>query len=418
MPMLRPDRRASRTSRASRAAAAALGAAGLIALAAAPAAFADDAEPELVVGGIKPVDGLKPGSTFDVPVTVANKGTATAAKVWVTYAVTRGLDFAEVPSNCWTQHVRSYDEMPERWTAVCEYDRPAQPGVLYTPETPLRVKALDRALDDELRVKVDWNAPWPDENGDDPVAGTAPAVKLAETQTGVAGSKRVVDVPVTSVNTADFQVTGAALKGSVGETVPMKLEFTNAGPAWVRSTTVRVVVTPPAGTSVVKVAAFCRADRHVYYCGMRQPAYNEGGHENYTFQLRIDKRVPHAKGSVALSPEARPFDPDKTNDKADITLDVTGGDPTGTPGGPGGPGGSGTPTSSPTDGSTSGSGGSSGSAGGGSSSPADDGTTPPDGNLAATGSPALPIAGAAAAAMVAGTGTLVLVRRRRNQNPG
>ncbi|WP_234531505.1 hypothetical protein [Streptomyces shenzhenensis] len=82
--MPRPDRRASRASRASRAAAAALGAAGLIALAAAPAAFADDAEPELVVGGIEPVDRLRPGSTFDVPVTVANKGTATAAKVWVT----------------------------------------------------------------------------------------------------------------------------------------------------------------------------------------------------------------------------------------------------------------------------------------------------------------------------------------------
>lgn len=59
MPMPRPDRRASRAWRASRAAAAVLGAAGLIALAAAPAAFADDAEPALVVGGIKPVDELR-----------------------------------------------------------------------------------------------------------------------------------------------------------------------------------------------------------------------------------------------------------------------------------------------------------------------------------------------------------------------
>lgn len=60
--------------------------------------------------------------------------------------------------------------------------------------------------------------------------GTAPAVKLVESQSRGEGSARVVDVPVTSVNTADFQVTGAALKGSVGETVPMKVEFTNAGP--------------------------------------------------------------------------------------------------------------------------------------------------------------------------------------------
>ncbi|WP_053753602.1 hypothetical protein [Streptomyces sp. MMG1533] len=126
-----------RNRRASRAAVASLGAAGLIALAAAPAAFADETAPELVIGGIEPLDGLKPGSTFDVPVTVANKGTGAAEKVWVYYAVTRGLDFAEVPSNCRTQYVRPYDEMPERWTAVCAFDQAVEPGVVYMPERPL-----------------------------------------------------------------------------------------------------------------------------------------------------------------------------------------------------------------------------------------------------------------------------------------
>ncbi|MGW4756771.1 hypothetical protein [Streptomyces chartreusis] len=396
--------------RASRAAVAALGAAGLITLAAAPAALADETAPELVVGGIEPIDGVQPGSTFDLPVTVANKGTGAAEKVWVTYAVTRGLDFAEVPSNCRTQQVRSYDEMPERWTAVCGFDQAVEPGVVYTPERPLRVKALDRAFNDELLLRVDENDPGPDENGLPPVAGTTPAVKLVEGQAGGEGSARVVILPVTSVNTADYQVTGAALRGRVGETVPMKVEFTNAGPAWfmakVGQPTARVVITPPAGTSVVKTPGFCKAKGDAYECGMSQRALNEGGRETYNFQLKIDKRVAHAKGSVALSTEARPFDPDKSNDKADITLNVTGGEPTGSPGGS--PGGS-----------TGGSGGSTGSSGGaagGASSTGGDGTTVNGGHLAETGSSALPITGVAAAAVVTGAGMLVIVRRRRAQS--
>ncbi|MES5823297.1 hypothetical protein [Streptomyces sp. RG80] len=392
--------------RIGRAAAAVLGAAGLIALAAAPAAFGEEPGPELVVGGIKPVDGLKPGSGFDVPVTVANKGVGTAEKVWVSYSVTRGLDFAEIPSNCLVQHVRSYDEMPERWTAACAYDQAVEPGAVYTPEKPIRVTALDRALNDQLRVRVADVEPAPDDNGTEPVAGTAPAVKLIEAQPGGGGSAGVVDVAVTTVNTADYQVTGDALKGSVGDTVTMKVTFANAGPAWVwpqeGDQAVRVLIKTPPGTSVVKRGQFCRAQEQAYVCGMRS-LYEDSG-ETYTFQLKIDKRVPDAKGWIALSTEARPFDPDKDNDKADITLDVTGGaspSPTG--------GASPSPTADATPGSN--------NTTGGSSTTGGEGTTPNGGHLAETGSSTLPIAGAAAAAVVTGAGTLLIVRRRRAQGP-
>ncbi|MFJ8855466.1 hypothetical protein [Streptomyces sp. NPDC102437] len=384
--------------RASRAVAATLSAAGLIALAAAPAAFGDETAPELVIGGIEPVNGVKPGSSFDLSATVANKGTGAAEKVWVSYGVTRGLDFAEVPSNCRTQQVRSYDEMPERWIAVCAFDQVVEPGTVYTPEMPLRVEALDRALNDELRVNV-WDVdPGADENGTQPVAGTAPAVKLVEGQAGSEGTARVVNVPVSSVNTADYQVTGAALKGSVGDTVKMKVKFINSGPAWILTKpgerSVSVMITPPAGTSVVKRGQFCQAKGVAYVCGMR--SLNEGSQETYTFELKIDKRVANAKGQVALSTEPRPFDPNKANDKADITLDVTGGGPTG---------------------STGGSANVSGGSGGGSSTAGDDGTTTNGGTLAETGSSTLPITGAAAAAVATGAGMLFIVRRRRTQSP-
>ncbi|MFF3786950.1 hypothetical protein [Streptomyces sp. NPDC001933] len=384
--------------RASRAVAATLSAAGLIALAAAPAAFGDETAPELVIGGIEPVNGVKPGSSFDLSATVANKGTRAAEKVWVSYGVTRGLDFAEVPSNCRTQQVRSYDEMPERWIAVCAFDQVVEPGTVYTPERPLRVEALDRALNDELRVNV-WDVdPGADENGTQPVAGTAPAVKLVEGQAGSEGTARVVNVPVSSVNTADYQVTGAALKGSVGDTVKMKVKFVNAGPAWILTKqgerSVSVTITPPAGTSVVKRGQFCQAKGKAYVCGMR--SLNEGSQETYTFELKIDKRVANAEGQVALSTEARPFDPNKANDKADITLDVTGGEPTG---------------------STGGSANVSGGSADGSSTAGDDGTTTNGGTLAETGSSTLPITGAAAAAVATGAGMLFIVRRRRTQSP-
>ncbi|MEU9318230.1 hypothetical protein [Streptomyces sp. NPDC048295] len=384
--------------RASHAVASALSAAGLIALAAAPAAFGDETAPELVIGGIEPVNGVKPGSSFDLSATVANKGTRAAEKVWVSYGVTRGLDFAEVPSNCRTQQVRSYDEMPERWIAVCAFDQVVEPGTVYTPERPLRVEALDRALNDELRVNV-WDVdPGADENGTQPVAGTAPAVKLVEGKAGSEGTERIVNVPVSSVNTADYQVTGAMLEGSVGDTVKMKVKFINAGPAWILTKqgerSVSVMITPPAGTSVVTRGQFCQAKGKAYVCGMR--SLNEGSQETYTFELKIDKWVANAKGQAALSTEARPFDPNKANDKADITLDVTSGGPTGSTGG----------SAKVSAGSP-----------GGSSTAGDDGTTTNGGTLAETGSSTLPITGAAAAAVTTGAGMLFIVRRHRTRCP-
>src|SRR5262249_37071023 len=132
------------------------------------------------------------------------------------------------------------------------------------------------------------------------------------------------------------------LKGSVGDTVTMKVTFTNAGPAWVMprqgDRAVSVRITLPAGTSVVKRGWFCRPKGKAYVCGMR--SLDEGSGETYTFKLKIDKHVPNARGEVSLSTEPRPFDPDKTNDKAAITLAVTGGGETTTPtssASPGGP---------------------------------------------------------------------------------
>lgn len=396
-----------RTPRTARTAVAALSAAGLLALGAAPAAFADEPAPALVLGDIAPIDGVKPGSAFEPSITVANKGTKAADKAFVYFSVTRGLDYAEVPSNCKTHQVSSYDEMTAKWNLVCEFAQTIEPGAVYAPEKPLAIKALDRALSDDLRVTVGDTDPELDESATTPVAGTAPAVKLVERQDGQAGSKDAVDVSVTSVNTADYKVTGTALKGGVGDTVTMKVEFANTGPAWVLTKEgdqlLKVLITPPAGTSVVTPHGYCDAEAtgDAYECGTSQRWVDEDGGETYTFKLKIDKEVPGAKGSVALSDDARPFDPDKSNDKADITLDVTGGGSSGSTGSTGSSG-SGDSTGGSASGSTGGSGAETASTGG---------------DLAATGSSSstMPIAAVGAAVLVAGAGTVFLVRRRAQQ---
>ncbi|MGI5459986.1 hypothetical protein ACQEWB_43870 [Streptomyces sp. CA-249302] len=406
----------------------ALGAVALLALGAAPA-VADDSTAEVTLGKIPAIDGVKPGSDFQVPVTFTNTGTAAADKVWLTYSVTRGLSHTELPANCLRYEVPSYDEAPSKSQAICEFDQTVKPGAVYAPEKALTLKALDSALYDRLRVTVETSEPSPDENASGPVRGTGPEVKLVEQPDATPAQPRddyhpdwdAADVKVTADNTADFQVTGADLKGAVGDTVPFTVKFTNAGPAWVLRDgdvpVTKVDIRMPAGTTVTKAHDFChKVATGSYSCGTSQAWENEGGGETYTFKLRIDKAVSGAKGSVALAGLPRPFDTDKANDTADITLDVTGGGSTGGSGSTGGDGSStsgGSTGGSSTSGTTGGTSTTGGSTTGGSSASGSTVATA-DGDLASTGSGStLPIAGAAVAALGLGTGAVLVTRRRR-----
>lgn len=414
-------------SRPLRQTAGAVGAIALIALGAAPAVAADDPAAAVTLGKIAPIDGAKPGSSVDVPVTFANTGTAAADKVWLSYTVTRGLSHTELPSNCLRYEIPSYDEAPSRSEAVCEFDQTVEPGTVYAPEKALTLNVLDHALYDRLRVVVETTEPGVDENASEPVRGTAPAVELAEQPDATPGTPGAdhpewddAEVQVTADNTADFKVTGDRLKGAVGDTVDLKVNFTNAGPAWVLrdggTPVTKVRIKMPAGTTVTKGHGYCdKVATGIYECGTSQSWEDEGKGENYTFKLRIDKAVPGAKGSVALAGEPRPFDKNTADDTAAITLDATGGG--GSTGGSGSDGGS---DSTGGSGSGSGNGSTHGSTGGGASTGGDSttgggsGSTTPDGDLASTGSSAtLPIAGASAAAVAAGTAAVVVARRRR-----
>ncbi|ATW48613.1 hypothetical protein [Streptomyces peucetius] len=183
----------------------------------------------------------------------------------------------------------------------------------------------------------------------------------------------------------------------------------------------------PFGTSkAVKIPGLCNPSDEPgsYRCGSWQRWVEEDYTAPLTFTLKVEKAVPGAKGTVALTGEPRPFDKNPANDTAAIELDVAdGGSSTGGSGGTGGSGsstggsgGSGASGGSGGSSSTGGSGSSTTGGGGSSSTTGGTGTATTGGNLAATGSvSALPLAGAAAAAVAAGGGLVLALRRRQAQ---
>jgi hypothetical protein len=384
----------------------ALGAVALIALGAAPAVADDDSGAVLTLGVIAPIDGVKPGSTFKVPATFTNSGSASIDKVYLSYSVTRGLGHTELPSNCLRYEVASFDEEPSKSDVVCEFDQTVRTGVVYAPEKSLTLKALDHALYDRLRVTVDTDDPAPTDGASAPVRGTGPALRLTEQPDATPAHPGYSlhpgwdeeEAKVTADNTADFRVTGARLKGKVGDTVALTVKFTNAGPGWVLRDgdipVTKVRIRMPAGTTVTKAHDYCdKVATGSYECGTSTSWEDEGDGETYTFKLRIDKAMAGAEGSVSLAGAPRPFDKNKANDTAAIALDVSGGG--------GSTGGSGTTGSTSTGGDSSTSGAAADSTSG-------------SGDLATTGSgPVLPVAGAATAAVGIGAGAVLVARRRR-----
>ncbi|MET9093811.1 peptidase [Streptomyces cyaneofuscatus] len=421
--------------------------AALIALGAAPAQ-ADATKPDLGVRALAPVTGIAAGSAFGLPVSLLNKGTEELPKAWVSYTYSSGIAPAETYSNCVYYTLSPGGEWPEEHRADCTVDQPLKPGVLYGTEQPIVLTARANALYDEvgLGLLAKEPLPHPDIHHGEPKPGTGGPLKLVERGEATAADRAAHAEPgsrteVTAVNTADYALTGAELQGKVGDKVTALVTFTNEGPARVYreqgTSAANVDVHIPAGTTVTKAHGFCHPLTKTHYrCGTSQSWVEAKGGETYSFVLRIDKAVGRTTGKVSFGGAARPFDKNAANDTAEIVVDTpepptdgtesTGGTTsTGGSGTPGTSGGSdagtdstGGSTSGSTTGSTGGSdtGTTSGSTTSGSGSTSG-GTTPTTtqmgGGLAATGSDsALPLAGAAGAALLAGGGIVWAVRWR------
>ncbi|MDT0550844.1 peptidase, partial [Streptomyces sp. DSM 41529] len=146
---------------------------------------------------------------------------------------------------------------------------------------PLGLKAGADALYDRAGYSVSADEPAPDDGGESAhVPGTGAPLKLVERGEATEADRAAhpdssVGADVTAVNTADFALTGAELKGTVGDKVTAQVKFTNKGPAWVmgeRDTSVTTVdVRIPAGVTVTKANGFCTPVTKTHYtCGTSQ----------------------------------------------------------------------------------------------------------------------------------------------------
>ncbi|MFD3611600.1 peptidase [Streptomyces atroolivaceus] len=412
--------------------------------------------PDLVMEQIPFDRETKPGDVQPAPVTFTNKGSRAADGVLLTLMYSRGLDIPERYANC--EYDGEAGEEPQdafAWsTALCAVEGSYEPGATYTLAVPLSVRATERAYYDTFvyRIHEDSAAQRSAQRAGAPFArGAGPELTLKK----VTSSARSADLDpwnnqqeadFRTENTADFAAYGAKAEGAEGATVTAEVGYRNEGPAWIgyiRSgeAVATLDVTVPAGAEVTGKPESCQgvtaAGRYRekqlgaprYFCDSSMTV-RDGADIALPFQLKINEVVPGASGAVTvrntwLSEPALPFDPDTSDNTAQLVLNPadtgsedTGGTSegasTGTEGATGGD----------TSGSTSGTSGTTGSSGdaatsgsttaSGTSGTSGSASTDSGGILASTGSAALMATAAAAVALAAG-GVLYATNRRRAQ---
>ncbi|MEV8535999.1 peptidase [Streptomyces sp. NPDC051211] len=386
--------------------------------------------PDLVLGKLGLRNSLAVGEGQRVPIVFANDGTTAAKGVALSMRTTRGMEFVEKYDNCAYSSDGDGPTDKGLGTTVCILEGSFEPDLAYETVEPLTLKATHRALQESLEVSVFE-------------ADKAPASKaLAKPHTGRklslkprAATLRSADLNpwdntqsagFTVRNTADFIALGDSATAKAGETVGVDLGFRNNGPAWVgyvhSGEPVGLVdITIPAGAKAAKKPEHCRgvnADGGYreqqlgaprYFCEIGSRVF-DGEQALHGFQLKIEKVVQDAIGTVRVgawtssgsTPHA--WDSDTVNNTALLVLNpksVTPSPSTTSGPAPSPSAGSGTGTPTPT-----------ASASGTPTATPSGNAAVPNGDLADTGSSALPLAVGSAAVLAGGAVLFVVFRRR------
>ncbi|HWU06720.1 MAG TPA: peptidase [Streptomyces sp.] len=411
--------------------------------------------PDLAMKQLPFEQELQPGDVQPAPITFTNKGTRAADGVLLTLMYSRGMEIPERYANCeYSGETGEGASGGFGWsTALCSVAGTFEPGAVHTLAEPLSVKATERAFYDTFIYRVHEDSPAQrsaQRAGAPFTRGTGPELTLKK----AASSARSADLDpwdnqqeadFRTENTADFTAYGAKAAGAEGETVTADIGFRNEGPAWIgyiRSgePVATLDFTVPEGARVTGKPDSCqgvtaegkyREDQSAaprYFCDSSMTV-RDGADIALPFELKIDKVVPGASGAVTvrntwLSDPALPFDPDGTDNTAQLVLNgtdsgsedtggtsegststegATGGDTAGSATGTPGASGETSTSGSASDAGTTGTSGTSGSA-----------PTGTGGFLASTGSVALVGTAVAAVALAAG-GVLYATTRRRAQ---
>lgn len=273
--------------------------------------------PDLGIARPKPIKGVEPGSTLDVPFTVTNGGDLPAEgfalEMWTTYGLNLTTKFPQCTPT-------ALDGPGPLTHYTCEFDTVVQPGATVELPAPLKLAVARHALHERFDLSV------------------APGRDATDLDT----EDNYTALSIEADNTADFTVRGSTVNGKAGQTVTAAFRFKNQGPAWVGNVSsgdpaAVLDFRVPEGTTVTDVPASCEPrslDGGYYRQRLGAPRYacdlavSVMPKEKipFSFQLRVDRVVPNATGTVVARPDSWtgaqtfPFDPNPRNNSAEIVV--------------------------------------------------------------------------------------------------
>ncbi len=317
--------------------------------------------PDLVMEPARLTAEQKPGDKQALPVVFANEGTESVDGVVLEVRTTHGIGLVEQYDNCsYSEDATEGRPWHTGWSTVqCLLEGEYEAGAVYGLDGPLTLRAAPHAFRDGLTYAVYAN-------GDQPKTGKlgrpANGKKLTVQKRAPKVSVRSGDLdPWNNVqefdfatkNTADLVAAPVSLRGKAGETVQADLGFRNNGPAWVAylrsdEDVARTDIVIPAGARVTKVPAGCKgvnADGGHREQMLGAPRYfcstghivGERETFSYPFELKIEKVVADARGSVSVGrwtpggTQGQRWDPNHANDKAAFVINAKDGGTTPAP---------------------------------------------------------------------------------------
>ncbi|WP_229075909.1 Ig-like domain-containing protein [Actinoplanes sp. DH11] len=302
----------------------------LVALAAVttPLALAAPAQAAAVrplVAGADTTVSAAPGGVFTAQLSVTNIDSVAVDGTGLWFGGLGDYQSATRYSNC------TYDIHDNLQS--CRLALTLEPGKTYRAELPLRVPA-DAYAPGSRKVSFDWMTGKNYDLVTGPAKpGTGEELRLTEdTAPGPrhVTSWQTVNLDVTGNQGADLVASGGKVYGAAGETVQLKPAVRNNGPAsldWISKgvSPGQAIVTIPPGTSVVTTPSLCKAtsDAQKYACETTK-LFTVGSTNSWPFNLRIDRVVPDATGTVEVNPacdcERFADDLDKSNDTASLVV--------------------------------------------------------------------------------------------------
>ena len=286
--------------------------------------------PTLSSPGQEPgVSGLAPGKDATLTPRFANNTRFPTEKgVAVQVNVSDGVTLTARHSNC-------FYAGPAPTSAWCTFPTKAAAGAAYRTSAPL-VYTVTPPEKLTGEVTYTWSSA-PQKPADHNVRGTGAPLTLIRTANQAFDDSHGRLAITTTVQT-DYRPVTATVRGRVGNTVKVRLGLQDLGPGRIQGDEEmgRFEVVPPEGTTVTSVPYTFEGDGGEWACARPEkpggafvceigydPFYevrHDGGTTAIDFHIRIDRRVPGAKGTIRTY---NPFDRTPGNDIAAIPLEAS-----------------------------------------------------------------------------------------------